>query len=299
MSRRPPLQLVIEDSTETLETYPPILVQATGTPTARIGSPATGFNPTAAGTACTVDSLSTSVDADAQEGATQLVVSEATWVRGRRYLITTTTGEVFPVVSQTSGLSDTLDVEEPLPRSVLTGATITGWRISVALSSTQTSTRGTGVVEWTATLNGVSRVWEDTWEIVHSDGAYTLTADLLTRQSPYAARMRADSDVDYSEAIDAAWNRFVLPSLMAKQVRPHLISSRKVLEPAHIAAVEYLLAMTQDNDSQMRAEKKESFNESMSLILASRDLWVNPDNGDVTTPNPDTARPWSTTEVWR
>lgn len=283
------MQRIIKASTETLYTYPPILAQASGTPTARIGTASTPMPD--AGSNCTVDTLSTDVAADAYEGSTQLTVTSATWVKGRKYIATSSTGEVFPIVSDTDGASDTLNLQEPIPSALLTGSTIKGYRISITLTADQTSDIGKAAVEWAATLNSVSEKWTDTFYVVERDGGYSLDAEKLSRYSAFCRRVRPDSDNDMSETIDAAWVRYIRPSLLAKGVRPELFISRDELESVHIAACEHHVAQQATDVAQdVREEKRRNFSEAMSLVLQSDSLWVIDDTEVIAEPAVNPAR---------
>jgi hypothetical protein len=292
------VKLVLKDSTETIETYPPILAQAMGSPTARIGTPAAGIPD--AGSSATADSVSTALTADASEGATSVTVTSATFVRGRRYLLTATTGEVIPATCAKSVTGTTLFLAEPLPMPLLTGSTVLGWRISIALTSAQTASIGRCVAQWTATLGGVSETWADDFEVVERDGGYHLTADILQSSSPYCVRLRPDSDVDFSETIDAGWRLFMRPALLAKGLRPSQFVSREELDAAHVAACELYLAKQYDSDAQRREEKRRDFSEVLTLVLNSETLWVTEaENDGLTPPDPDAPRPWTFTQVTR
>jgi hypothetical protein len=289
---------IIKGSTETIETYPPTLAQASGTPTARIGTPAVAIPD--AGSNATVDSVSTTVDADAYEGATQLTVTSATWVKGRKYLATSSTGEVLPIVSDTDGASDTLNLQEPLPAPLLTGSTIKGYRISIALTAEQTASIGRCVVEWTATLNGVSEKWPDQFYVVERDAGYALDAATLSRFSAYARRMKPETDNDLSETIAGAWIRYLAPALLAKTIRPELFVSRQEMIPAHIAACEHYCAQNATSEEQeTKDEKRREYGEALTLLLNSETLWINPDSEALTPPDPAAPRDWITVFVTR
>lgn len=293
-------QRVLRSSTETLFSYPPVLAQATGTPTARIGTPAIPVPD--AGSNATVDSLSTDVSGDAAAGDTEIAVTSATWVRGRKYLATSTTGDVFPIVSASDGASDTLYLAEPLPTQLLTGSTIVGYRISIALTADQTAEIGeTCIVEWTATLGGTVEKWMDDFAIVDRVGSYTLDSPTLLQSSPLSRRLQSDGDNDFSETIDAAWRRYLEPALLAKGIRPHLFVSRKELEPAHIAACEYFLVQQSidPGTNSLREEAKRDLNEALSLVLNSDSLWIDTSAQDLTPPDPDAPRPWNFVEARR
>jgi len=290
-------QRVLRDSTATLETYPPVLAQATGTPTARIRTPA--FAMPDVGATATVDSLSTDVSGDAAAGRVEIAVTTATWVRGRRYVATSTTSDVFPILSASSGPADTLYLQEPLTTALLTGSAIKGYRLSIALTSAQTAQLSDQcVVEWTAILDGVERTWAEDFAVVERDGVYTLDSVRLTQSSPFCRRMQSDADPDFNEMIGAAWRRYVEPALRAKGIRPQLWISRSELEAAHIAACEYLATQDMD-DAAMRAEKRAEFTAALTLVLASETLWIDDTAQALTPPDPAAPRAWSRTDLVR
>lgn len=291
-------QRILKDSTSPLWTYPPVLAQATSA-TARIRTPA--FDLPDVGSSATVDSTAADVTADALEGAIELAVDSTAWMRGRRYIATSTTGDKFPILAATDGTSDTLDLQEPIPSALLTNSTIEGYRISIALTADQTAELGTAcLVEWTAVIGGQTYTWTDDFAIVARDAAYTLDAITLVQSSPFARRLKPDADRDFSETIDAAWRRYVQPALLAKGIRPHLFISRAELEPAHIAAVEHFLA--QDGDSvpqDVRDEKRREYQEALTLALNSESLWIEDEAQNLPPPAPDGPRPWTVTLVTR
>ncbi len=292
-------QRVLRGSTATLETYPPVLAQATGTPTARIGTASVPLPD--AGSNATVDSVSTEVSGDAYAGRVEVAVDSATWVRGRQYIAESTTGDLFPIMASTDGAADTLYLKEPLPTALLTDSTIKGYRISIALTALQTADIGDQcVVEWTATLNGVTMTWSETFEVVARDGAYTLNAVTLSQSSPFCRRMGGDTDPDFSEMIDAAWRRYVKPALLAKGIRPGLFISRDELEPAHIAACEHFAAQNAiDMPADVREEKRREWAQALDLVLSSTTLWIDTAAQDLTPPDPEAPREWAMTTVWR
>lgn len=284
MSRIDLPERIIKDSTETLSSYPPILAQATGTPTVRIGTPAVSMPD--AGSNATVDSFSTTLSAGADAGDTEMTIASATTVRGRGYLVTPANGEVFAVTAAKSATGTTMYLEEPLPVAVPVNATVSGWRISIALTADQTAELGAAIAEWTAVLGGVTEVWAAPFRIVERAGDYTLNGDTLTRSSPYARHRKLDNDSNYSEAIDAAWRLFIRPALLGQKIRPEMILSQQELEPAHIAAVEHYLAQALEDDATKREEMKRALADALATLWQSRELWVTDETEVIAAPDP-------------
>lgn len=291
-------QRVLRNSTATLVTYPPVHAQASAA-TARIRTPT--FDLPDDGAAATVDSLSTTTSAAADEGETSISVASATWARGRRYALTTG-DQRFPILSASDGAETTLVLREPLPMPVASGAAIKGMQVSIALTEAQTAELSDHcLVEWTATIDGEEHVWVDDFAIVERSQSYTLDSIRLSQDSPFCQRMRGDSDADFSEMIDAAWRRYVELPLLAKGIKPHLILSRRELEPVHVAACEHFAAQASlDIDQATRDEKKEELNAALAMVLSSETLWIDT-NAQVLTPppSPSAPRPWNTTVVTR
>lgn len=294
------MQRVLKDSTATIWTYPPVLAQASGTPTARIGTSAVAIPD--AGSNATVDSLSTDVSGDANAGRTEVSVASATWIADRKYIATPTTGGTFPILCAVGGASDTLYLKEPLPTALLTGSTIKGYRISIALTAEQTAQIGTGVVEWTATLDGVSYTWADKFEVVEraTGTTYTLDSVGLSQMSPFCRRLASDHDNDFSEMIESAWRRHIQPALLAKGIKPHLFVSRSELESAHVAACELFAAQSRINfDAAEVEDKRREMSAALEMVLNSTTLWVDSE-AEALTPSPvPEQRTWMTTKVTR
>lgn len=291
-------QRVLRGSTATLETYPPVFAQASAA-TARVRTPT--FELPDDGVAAAVDSLSTTIDADADAGEVSLTVASATWVRGRRYVATSTIDERVVLLAGTSGADTTLSLQEPLPTQLQATSTIKGMRISLALTAPQTAELSEAcVVEWTATLDGVEHTWSDDFAIVERNQTYLLDSVKLTQSSPFCRRMQSDADADFSEMIEAAWSRYVELPLLAKGIKPDLIISRSELVPVHIAACEHFAAQSSlDIEQATRDEKKEELNSALSMVLNSTSLWIDDTSQALTPPEPTKVRLYNTTIVSR
>ena len=110
--------------------------------------------------------------------------------------------------------------------------------------------------------------------------------------------MRGDSDEDFGETIDAAWRRFVLPSLLAKGIRSELFVSRTELEPVHIAACEHFLTLTSP-DQALREELRRAYSVALDLALSSTTLWIDDADQNLQMPDPNAPRAWSHQVVTR
>lgn len=283
---------VLLGSTDSLLVYPPEPEQPTGA-TVRIRTPSTPLPDS--GVAATVDSLSATTSADAAEGATALTLaSAATFVRGRQYVVTAPTGEVFGVRCAKGGSSTTLLLTEPLPLAVGTGATVQGYALSVALSTTQTSQRGEGVARWTATFAGdATEVFDTPLRVVRRIVRPTLTSSRATTLYPLLHTLRDRADTDFTEALTSTWDRLLLPALEAHGIAEELIVSPEKLESAHAS---YLVAHLMRNDPAREAADRDYWDaqarDALETALASKQFWVDTsDEDDAVVPRVEDAPP--------
>lgn len=204
-----------------------------------------------------------------------------TVTRGRSYVLDGTTTLLEVVCDQDTGVATTLHIAEPLPEAVASGATLSGMRLAVSLTSDDTATIGECVVEWQATVVGVVHKWSTIAYVVERDATYTVTPTLLTQSSPYCRDHKPDSDTDFTELIDTAWRRYVEPALLAKALKPWRIVNGPHFEECHIAACEHHMAREFESDERRRAELKQEFTDSIARVLAASDLWIVDENEDL------------------
>lgn len=297
MRRTDTRPLVIKGQAATIESYPPI-VGIPSSCTARFGTPSTALP--ASATSVTPDATSAVLAAAASAGDTTLTLGTlASVATSRRYLLGLGNGgvsasagtpqpfidvELLPHGNLTTGKADLL---EPLPCAAPNGAPLVGWLLTVSLSPTDTATIGPGVVEWTATVQGVVHKWSTAFRVVERDQTYTLTPTVLASSSPFCRDSRPDDDVDFTETIDAAWRRFVEPDLLGKALRPERIVHGPHFEAVHIAACEYFLALEYEEDQQKRAERKSLLASAMEKVLNASDLWITSEAEDLTNADPN------------
>ena len=271
-----PRQLIQKGSTDALLSYPLVrpvqghtLGQCTAA-TAKVTTPAVG---SPASQSATRDTVSTATTADASEGATSLTVTSAAWVRGRRYLLDLTTGEQLIIKAALTATSTTLRLATPLPCAVLTGSTIKGLAVSVALTATDTGTEGEAKVEWTATIGGIAYAWTEHFEIVRRVPRWELDSEELLRRLPEAAALRDRSDMAIDELIDTALEDELRPRLRARKIREADIISTWELVPAHVAAVVVVLARDPTRSREYRQECESVLEQKIALALQDVDAW--------------------------
>jgi hypothetical protein len=287
-------QRILISSTGTLLAYPPTMEQATSA-TVRVRTPSTALP--AAGVTATVDPVDGTVDADATEGATALVLEEAqTFVRGRQYLVVVTTGEVFAVTCALAGTTATLRMTEPLPLPVPAGSAVLGYALTRQLSTDETSARGEGLALWTAALPvSGSQTFGTQLRIVRRVPRYTLTTGRLTSSWPLVNQLRPPTDVDMTEVLQGVWDNRVVPALEAKGIRAEQVISAEALEPVHAAAIiAHLMAM----DTARPREDVEYWDgrlrEAMDLAVSGGGFWVD-DEDEQAAPRAEDAAPASYT----
>jgi hypothetical protein len=262
-------------SATTLIGYPVALTRPGSTTTADLYLPAGEF----LGLVATVDTGSVQTSVPSPEGSSTITVAAAqAWGANEQYVITSgalANFEPLYVTSAWGSLNTVMTMKQPLPRPVHAGCFIHSRAARVAITDVMTAEAGEGVAVWTTSVSGGEiRKWSQRLRVVQRVGAYTLTGERLTRLSPYAAARRPDTDGTYEEIVDAAWHRYLGPALAIRGVMPEQINTWAVIEPAHVAAVEMLLANSYDADSEMREEKRAAFTEAVRQALDNQGLWV-------------------------
>lgn len=251
-----------------LVSYPPMPVHADAV-TIRYRTPASPMQDDAV--PAVVDPLNAEVASPAKAGADVLELREPPAIVARRsYIVVLPSGLRVVVIAR--GAEDSkLHLTEPLPVAVPEGSEVLGYAVSVPLSAGELERAGEGVAIWSVTADGFTSSWAQQLRVVRRQVAYTLTAPRLTSQSKLAARLRSPTDDGFDEVIEAAWNRYVLPALHAKQLLPERIISWELLEPVHIAAVELLLLP--ESDVQARDLAREELARVTATVLAGAELW--------------------------
>lgn len=242
------MQRVLLGSTDTITTYPRIPSEG---PASQIAASATArrIGPTASDAtgsyvAATVDPLSTTVQGAHAEGAVSVTLAGAvTVVAGRRYLITDgTTGQEVVVVAVRGGSLSVLSLAEPLPCDIASGSAVAGIAITVALTAAQTANAGAGYVLFRAVIGSVTREWEEAFRVVRRMTSIALTPVALTQTYPVVRKLASAADTTLEEAIRAAWDVVVSPSLAARGVLDEDVMTDDVVLPMHAAAVVLHLA---------------------------------------------------------
>ena len=238
-------QKILRDTAQTLLSYPrlgdsgEVLRQVPASVTVKIGTPAESFDETTSYAAGTVDAVSTTLSAAVDEGATSLTIASAAIRRGRRYLVADGAGGFVDVESRSEGTLTTMQLAEPLPRALASGAAVRGFACSIALTTAQTDLVGNGIAEWRATMSSPDSrvlVWTQGFRIVRRLLLYTLTPTRLTQAWPAIQPLRTRQDVDLEETISATWAHRILPLLAAKGIDEDDVVGADALEPLHALA---------------------------------------------------------------
>lgn len=234
---------VLLNSAETITSYPRLAADgvltshfATSATARRIGPGASDDVGTYV--AATVDPISTTTQGAHQEGDDSITVANAqSWIAGRRYLITdATAGREIVVVASRTATSTELWLAEPLVSDVGNNSAVKGVAVTVALTSTQTNTIGAGYVLFRATIDGITREWEEPFRVVRRITSVALTPTHLTQAFPVVRKLASATDTTLEEVINAAWHHFVVPALAARGVLDEDIMTDDVIEPMHAAA---------------------------------------------------------------
>jgi hypothetical protein len=262
---------ILKDTTPTILSYPRLrpnqLAQAkpTGSPTVFVTTPASS---SPVSTPATIDAVSTTVTAPSLAGERELAVVSATFIRGRRYLVTFE-GNTIVVEARSGGTGTTLRLVDALPCDVPDDAVVEGFAVTRALTLTETRDVGEAAALWSATIEGVVSQWSSLYRIVSRMPTALLTEGDLVRAYPVIKSMMPAGDLSLDTVIGAAWDTHVIPLLEAKKVFDEDVISDVTLVPLHALACMRLLY---DFDARVsdtfRADIKAAWDESIATTFA-------------------------------
>lgn len=250
--------------------------------TYRVGTPSVSMPSTYS--AGSVDTLAATVSVAADEGDTDVAVSVSAgaFVKGRRYLITTASGEVLDVTARKSGAA--LKLAEPLPMALAVSDTVAGHAVTLSLTSTDTETAGEGRVQWKATIASIVYEWAQAFRVVRRLPVSVLTPTRLTQAYPIVHTLRARTDVDLEEVINAAWQHRVLRALNAKGIQEEDIISVDAIEAMHALACVLHLAMQRPDLDGAYVERLHADYDSCVESTLSSTWWYEDDQDGDTSP---------------
>ena len=293
-----PEQKILVGSAQTLVSYPlvspagaPLLAQATSV-TVRIGTPAISLPDTYDN--ATVDTVSQTLDSNAEEGASYVYLGGAVaLVAGRKYLINSSdnSGYTHVVEATISATDSSVSLAEPLVAKVWSGDAFQGFAVSHALTAAETADPGNGIAMWRAVVSGNTYEWAQSFRIVRRIPVCPLDPTSLTQAYPIVHTMRARTDISLLEVISSSWHYRVLRALEAKGVQEENIISTDVLEPLVAIACVYHLAVQDPSQSPDFVQRlAEDYERTMSSVLASRNWCEDPQSEDPG-PRPNTEQP--------
>lgn len=214
-------------STAVLEHYAP-----DGVPTsATVAIYAGGTALVAAGTAATIDTVSTTATGSA--GTSTLTLASASGVTpGRSYWLQTSVarGQAVTVVD----LASTAATLRQRLTFATSGATFKGHRITYSwttLSSTYRDVR----VDWSYTVNGAAVVRSESYDVVRWPFSLDIAKATIEEACPLYGDM-GDSLQDYQLLRDRA-ERDIYEWLTARAIHPDLVRARRLLESAAVYRV--------------------------------------------------------------
>jgi hypothetical protein len=232
-------QRVLKGSTTTIVSYPrlrpsDVVVGVPSNAKVRVWGPSVPA-PEAFTTAL-VDTVNTTVTAEAREGDTEVAIVAATLVRGRQYLLTAASGALLVVESRTGGNTTTLALAQPLPVDVDVGASLRGFAVTRALTALETANVGQASALWQATVDGSSVEWSQCFRVVRRIPTALLTPTRLTQAYPILLSMAPPTGLDLEAAIAAAWEHQMVGLLEAKGVFDENVLSDETIVPLHALA---------------------------------------------------------------
>lgn len=224
--------MVLEDSTDTLVTYPPTQWQLVpSSPDVRIGTTSTSLPAIGSEEAATVDAVSASTNAAALEGAESLsFAGDPSCTAERLYLLSHDDIDNFTVRAKSTGT--TVRLQDPLPADVPSGATLSGLAITHALTAAETSESGPASAFWQATIGGVVRGWSQKFRIFPRAFAQKMTGPDLELLAPQIARNLAPTADPFLVETIAGGYEWMLSDLEERGYLTHLIYTPEKLNTA-------------------------------------------------------------------
>src|SRR3990167_2718918 len=168
----------------TLEFYPPEGVSSSATITIK-KSDNSALTTAVSGVSATIDSVSTTLSANADEGDTQISVTSATGITAKlKYLMTASDGRVQEVtVMAISGT--TISLLEPLNFSFVSTNTFKGYRLSYSFSSGNSDDNHKKLrATWTYTVSSVSYSYTQRVDIAENPFKSTLSFQRVSMIRP-------------------------------------------------------------------------------------------------------------------
>lgn len=267
-------QRILRGTTQTLVSYPRLnpqrLAQAqpTGTPRAFLRAP--GGTDAAFGNV-TADTLSTTVTASAAAGERELSIASATIVAGRLYLVAFGGDTVVVEARKGGSAQTTLYVAQPLPCDIPDDATVKGFAVSRALTTTETGEIGEGSITWEAVVDGVTLRWSQLFRVVERVPTMLLTYSELVRARPAILSHKPAQEMTWDEVIVAAWEHRIVPLLEAKGAFDEDVVSDNALVPLHaLACFCHLVDDAQHIDSTFKADLRSRWEEMVSTTFARK-----------------------------
>lgn len=261
---------VRKGSTDTLLIYGPMTPELLYQPSAadlRLQVPGQSMTEEGSELSATVDPVSTTLSAAADQGAESVVVASAAGITDHRLYLIVSEGRRF-VVPVRAVNGTTVYLAEELPHGVVSGATFLGIAVTYQLTAELTTQIGGGLAKWRLTLNGTPLVVDHHFEIVVSVFPLTLTPHRLQRR-PLVRRLRDSTMVTYVELIQTAWTDELRPRLRASGLDDELINSPAEVERAHIEACIYLLMRDADKPDEELDAQDRRLDRAISDLKAS------------------------------
>ncbi len=269
------MQKILEDSTESILTYPPdsYAGQATSADV-RVRTPSTDLPDTDSWQSATIDSVSATTNAAAAKGADELsFASTPSATAGRRYLLELADGHTFSVEVIADDGAGTVTLAEPLPMAVPTSTPFKGYAITHALTAAESSDVGEGLVKVRATIASVEYRWDHQIRIVRERLRIPLTGAELSRLRPEIRDLRSPRDEDLSETIDAAWQTILRPNLRGRNFHEDRIKSHEDLQAPLASACVLFLKRSAGVSFEAMELAERDFRDALNMAIASSEFW--------------------------
>lgn len=227
------------------------------------------------------DALSTTITAQASAGAESITLAAGTFVAGRQYLLRDAQGTVVVRAANSSASGGAMIVSEPLPRTVASGAAVLGWAVVVSIDDEDTVDAGPCILQIRGEVGGSPVQWSDSFRIVRRLPLLTLTPEKLTTDYPIIHTLRAGTDGNLYELIEAAFATRIEPRMALKGVLAEDIVNPRPVEHVHaIACVVHMLEMRPNQDIEFVRMWRQRLESELGSMLGRADWHDHPQSSE-------------------
>lgn len=221
-------------------------------------------------------SPSTTLSADANEGAVTLSVADgSSFVPGRRYLVSRANGIKFEVTVRAK-TSTTLELDDALSEKCLSGDTIRDWAVRRTLTTTETALVKRNIKAlYKYLVNGESLSYEQRFDIVKAPFYFAITEQDIREKAPDWNSFKSRT-ANWRPLIKAAHDD-IDQAIRLGGLYPDRIAHRDILKSAVVNAL--LARIHRGAGSPLESSYRDDMTTNINSILGSKNRYDNDDTG--------------------